>query len=180
MDRMQDPYHGLQVVLQGWHADLGAAELHGQVVGWLCGDGPPGQADWIALLGLEEQFGRAAAGDAERILRALADASWQALEDTDLGFQPLLPDDEHALGERVEALLGWSRGFLGGLGLSGFRTDRGADGVNEFLADLGSIAASAVNALDDDEEGEMAYAELLEFLRMGTLLVHLSGRGAAT
>jgi uncharacterized protein YgfB (UPF0149 family) len=176
---MDNAYQALQGVLQRWGADLGAAELHGQVVGWLCGDGPPGDADWLALLGLEDQFGAATAEEASRVVNALADASWQALQDTDLGFQPLLPDDERPLAERVGAMLQWSRGFLGGLGLSGFRADARADGVAEFLTDLGSIAGSAIDVLDDDEEGEMAYVELIEFLRMGSLLVHLSGQGAA-
>lgn len=176
---MHDPYQGLQTVLHRWGADMDAAELHGQVTGWLCGDGRPESGGWIERLVLEQQFGDAPTAEVERLLDALAGASWQALEDTDLGFQPLLPDDESALDERVAALLQWAQGFLGGLGLSGFNSQASAEGVNEFLADLGAIAGSAVDALDDDEEGEMALVELIEFLRMGTLLVHLSGQRSA-
>ncbi len=176
---MQDPYQGLQTVLHRWGADPDAAELHGQVTGWLCGDGLPESGSWVARLVLEDQFGDAPAAEVERILDALAAASWHALEDTDLGFQPLLPDDDSPLDERVAALLQWSQGFLAGLGLSGFSVPGSSDGVAEFLSDLGTIAGSAVDELEADEEGEMALVELIEFLRMGTLLVHLSGQRSA-
>jgi uncharacterized protein len=176
---MQDPYQGLQAVLHRWGADPDAAELHGQVTGWLCGGGQPESGSWVSRLVLDEQFGDAPAAEVERILAALASASWHALEDTDLGFQPLLPDDDSPLDERVAALLQWAQGFLAGLGLSGFSIQDSADGVTEYLSDLGTIAGSAVDELEADEEGEMALVELIEFLRMGTLLVHLSARRSA-
>ncbi|MCB1633357.1 MAG: UPF0149 family protein [Xanthomonadales bacterium] len=178
---MQHPYHGLQGILTHWKADIDAAELHGQVVGLLSG-GKPASADGPAVaaaLGLTEQLGEATSSEVARIVGALAAASEAALADEQLGFQPLLPDDEQALDERVGALLQWSRGFLAGLGLSGFKVEGQAQGVDEFLADLSTIAASSIDALDGDEESEVAYMELLEFLRMGTLLVHLSSRREA-
>lgn len=172
---MLNPYHGLQAVLAHWGADLQPAELHGLVVGLVAGgsDATEG-AEVVERLDLSEMLGNATATERERIVGALAAASLSALSDQQLGFQPLLPDDDAALAERVGALLQWSGGFLGGLGLSGFRSEGQVEGVEEFLADLGTIAGSSVEALDGDEEGEVAYMELLEFLRMGTLLVHLS------
>jgi len=39
-----------------------------------------------------------------------------------MDFQPLLPDDEHALDARVEALGAWCQGFLYGFGAAAPRT----------------------------------------------------------
>jgi uncharacterized protein YgfB (UPF0149 family) len=43
--------------------------------------------------------------------------------------------------------------------------------ANEVLADLGRIASSRFD-YDDEEEDESALSEVLEFVRVGVLLLH--------
>jgi len=66
----------------------------------------------------------------------------------------------------------WCRGFLGGLGLSGANLESGLseDGA-EILRDFGTIAASRFE-YDDAEEDETALTEVLEFIRVGVMLLH--------
>ncbi len=40
------------------------------------------------------------------------------LQSTDMSFQPLLPDDDYAIEQRLEALVAWVRGFLEGMALA--------------------------------------------------------------
>ena len=93
------------------------------------------------------------------------------LDDPDLLRAPAA-DDEAPIAERAGALVDWCRGFLGGLGLSGSLAHEGLTGdAGEVLADLGRIAATELRhgEAEDDEE---AYAEVVEYVRVGVLLVH--------
>ncbi len=84
-----------------------------------------------------------------------------------------VPQAEQPLPQRAEALREWCRGLLGGLGLGGLAGNLplSAEG-REILGDFGAIAAARFDYADDDEEDENALAEVLEFVRVGTLLLH--------
>jgi uncharacterized protein YgfB (UPF0149 family) len=86
------------------------------------------------------------------------------------GVEPLLPAPDEPVERRAEALVEWCRGFLGGVGLSGTPTAALSADANEVLADLGRIAASRFD-YDDAEEDETALSEVLEFVRVGVLLL---------
>jgi len=103
----------------------------------------------------------------------VAERTRAQLCDPGLGFYLLLPADE-ALDEqgRTEALVQWCDGLLYGLALAGLgeRQDL-PDLVREFLNDVAQICRASV---DDwpEEADEAAYTELVEYLRMGVLLIN--------
>lgn len=171
---MEHPFDSLEGLLKRWNANVGAAELHGNLCGWLCGGTETEIERWQTRLGMEQALGQASSDDAERVLDTLARVSWSQLENESFDFQPLLPPDSDAISKRTDALLSWSAGFLGGLGLAGYQPSPKDEGCAEFLDDLNRIARSEIEMRDDPEEDEAAYAELVEFLRMGALMVHLS------
>ena len=90
----------------------------------------------------------------------------------DQGFEPLLPPADTALEHRADALVDWCRGFLGGLGLAGVSREHGlsADGA-EILSDFGTIAGTRFEYADGEED-ESALTEVIEFIRVGVLLLH--------
>jgi len=176
---VEHPFDSLDGLLKRWHANVGAAELHGNVCGWLCGGKQTKEEPWQARLGLEQAFGSASSAEAERVLDALARVSWSQLEHDSFAFQLILPSDDESIQSRTDALLSWSGGFLGGLGLAGYQAPENDQGCAEFLEDLGKVARSEIEMRGDPEEDEAAYTELVEFFRMGTLLVHLSHNKAA-
>jgi uncharacterized protein YgfB (UPF0149 family) len=87
-------------------------------------------------------------------------------------FELLIPDDTDTLEERTRALGLWCNGFLYGLGCNGAGDPRQlpADAA-EIVRDLGEISQAGVDAQDSDEANETAFAELLEFVRVGVQLV---------
>ena len=89
----------------------------------------------------------------------------------DSDFAPLLPDDDEPIGERTEALSQWVQGFLYGLG-SGVTGDhaRVSPEAGEIVRDFIEIAHGG-EAVDDSEESEMAFAEVVEFVRVGVQLL---------
>lgn len=161
-------YPELQRLLSQARAVSDAPEAHGTLVGALCA--APGYSfeDWLAEI-LPE--GRAPQGIAES-LRTVFDATAEALHGDEMGFQPLLPDDEDSLAERTTALGEWCQGFLYGVGTGQLRDIDSAGGeVGEILRDLTEITHIDVDPEDGEATNEEAYAELVEFVRVGVQLV---------
>lgn len=159
----------LQRALVQSHALTDAAEAHGTLVGSLCASRCSLQ-DWLAEI-LPD--GRANDGAADS-LRAVFELTAGALVDGELGFQPILPTDDAPIGDRTVALGEWCQGFLYGLG-SGVAVpdpDSLKGEAAEVLRDMTEITHVDVDPEDGDESNEAAYAELVEFVRMGVQLLY--------
>lgn len=151
-------------------AGVSASDLHGSLVGFLCAGGKTTAEAWPSALELD-------AGHAGELLddtfALLYRHCREQLDDSELGFEPLLPGDDVALTERAEALVEWCRGFLGGVGLASSTQSAGELSVDarEIVQDFSTIAASSFD-YGDDEEDETALNEVLEFVRVGVLLLY--------
>jgi uncharacterized protein YgfB (UPF0149 family) len=119
---------------------------------------------------------------AREILLELFAATVSQLEDEKMVFSLLLPDDDTNLGIRANALGLWSQGFLSGLGMGGLTEDSAlSPEAHEFLIDINKFAQLGFetdDADDADEQEEAAYAEIVEYIRVGTLLLHQEARSA--
>ena len=148
------------------------SDLHGSLTGYLCAGGHADSRDWLGALQLEtEQTEAVAAANAGPLQQLFLECStW--LDDPDLRFEPLLPATDTPVDVRADALVDGCRGFLGGIGLAGRADASGlsSDGA-EILRDFGTIAASHFEYADNEED-ESALAEVIEFIRVGVLLLH--------
>jgi uncharacterized protein YgfB (UPF0149 family) len=146
------------------------SELHGSLCGFISGGGRFGGQSVLPVLQLEA--GNAPTQDDLSLLSRLRRETEEALMDPEFRFQPLLPDDDAPLTERADALVEWCRGFLGGLGLAGSRGHGElSEEAREVLRDLGVIASSQLDTGEADED-EASFVEVLEFVRVGALLLH--------
>ena len=150
-----------------------AAEAHGIYCGLLASGADAPRERWLAELlpdaaGHGADGGRAALRDA---LHALAAATDGGLADTEQAFHPLLPDDDRPLRERADAVHGWARGLLYGLGIAKLDAARLAPETREVFDDLMEVTRMDLDDLDDSAENEAALAEVLEFLRVAALLL---------
>lgn len=161
----------LGVVLRELEFGVAASDLHGSLTGFLCGGGIASPRNWLQRLELEPDPALDADARMQLLEHLFRDCRSQ-LEDPGFAFEPLLPGEDEPLAERADALVQWCRGFLGGLGLSGVNTRHALspDG-DEILRDFGAIAASSFE-YDDAEEDESALVEVLEFIRVGVMLLH--------
>lgn len=161
-------FDDLQRVLVQQRALTDAAEAHGTLVGALCSMSCS-LDDWMAEILPEGRADRAGAAS----LRAIFDSTCGSLGDGNLAFEPLLPADDTPIGERTAALGEWCQGFLYGLGTgcvpdpAGMQTE-----AAEVLRDLTEISQVDVDLAEDDETNEEAYAELVEFVRVGVQLIY--------
>lgn len=151
-----------------------APELHGAICGWLAGGGEAGPG-WLGKVMADDTPTPPTDGPLDRLLAASA----SQLEDRDFGFELLLPDADASLAERSGALFDWCRGFLGAFGMAAGADPKLSDEAGEALADLARLAMATPQE-DGDQEDEAALAEIEEFVRVATLLLHgdcvLAGR----
>jgi yecA family protein len=166
----------LQRCLDGLALPTGAAEVQALLCGLLCGGAPSPQALWLAEIlpdGLDEHnLQHRDCGNALLTLYRQTEATLQT-PDSALGFQPLLPQDGVALAGRGAELVGWCKGFLYGLGLTGHSLTSLGEEAREGLEDLAEITRLDLDALEDDERQEQALTELVEFVRVAVMLLHM-------
>ena len=156
--------------LESASAEYGAAEAHGMLCGILCAEGHQAGTRWLNELLPQPD----SAGEAQReVLGQVFTDTLTALEDGQMEFMPLLPDDSESLGSRALGLGQWGNGLLYGLGVSGLGDlrDRLPENVQEIMRDFEQIA-QATGEEGDPEEEEAAFAEVFEYMRVGVQLIY--------
>lgn len=170
-------FESLNELLEHDQMGSNAAELQGSLCAQLT-MGDTSVQDWLDnALGqaLDETMLDMATGEA---LVSLYQWTRSALSAGELGFKLFLPDDDLSLGERTEALTHWCNGYLSGLGLSGINEQTELpDDAREFLQDIGEISRADFLTEDAEEEDEVGYMELVEYARVGVMLVYETLRG---
>ncbi|MGB1236760.1 MAG: UPF0149 family protein [Pseudomonadales bacterium] len=93
-------------------------------------------------------------------------------EDVDMALDILLPDDDHQITQRVESLGVWVEGFLSGFGIQGKQTDKTISrDAKEMLSDFAQISQVESQDLEESDESENDFAQLVEYVRMGALFI---------
>lgn len=164
-------YVAVTAALDGVEATVSATEAQGMLCGLFCSPETPDPARWMAQV----LDGLVPKGEAAReVLEALTELyhdTRDRLENDSLEFDLLLPDDEAELSARAKALGQWCEGFLFGLGLAGSHDPATMPReASELVNDLTEIARVDAD-VEADEDSEIAYTELVEYLRAATLLM---------
>ncbi len=161
-------------------SDMSPSELHGTLCGILCGKNDVNIHEWLALTFFRDKGEAAQAVNArDLLLEAIAESfkdfflmTLKSLSDNNLGFHPLLPEDDSET-VRLQAIAQWAQGFLMGLSLAGIKgfSDYPPE-VKEFVEAMASIATVEDYELAGDDSDEEAITEFIEFIRIGVLLVN--------
>lgn len=167
-------YSDVSTALDRLHADVDAPEGHGILCGMLSAGTQVNDEAWLSQV----LPGAASRAESRELLRQLFERTVFQLGDPEFSFEPLLPRDDVSLAARTQALSNWCGGYLYGLGLGGVTetTSLSADAA-EILTDLAKIAGVDYELDGADDAEEDAYTEVVEYVRVGTLLVFESLRG---
>ena len=161
-------YEEIQDLLKTARSVTDAAEAHGTLAGGLCATVAYRFEDWLGEILPEGQ----APPEITDALRQLFRTTVESLGAAQMEFAPLLPEDEQPIDTRAAALGLWCQGFLYGLGASSLNDATQLPGdVGEIVRDLGEITRVGVDSGESLESNEGAYAELVEFVRVGVQLV---------
>ncbi|MCJ7558001.1 MAG: UPF0149 family protein [Gammaproteobacteria bacterium] len=163
-------YDELRDGLEQAGVELTAGELHGAISGLVCAT-PDNDLRrlWSVLLS-----GPPPEGALASLANDLAVQTAHLLEERQMGFQPLLPEDDAAMTEKTQELARWCQSFLAGLGAAGsVNKDAMGEQVGEIVLDFSRISQAGFDEVDEDpEEAENAFAEVLEYVRVGVQLVY--------
>lgn len=163
-------YGELEQALQQLGMEQGAAEFHGTLCGQLCAGAERGPRD-----SLMPSAGGSEPENEQALVEQMRDEALNGLTDADLGFTPLLPDDQQRLGLRVDALAQWCAGFV--YGFASAREDVSLDALSseaqELVRDLTQISRAGLSPDADRETDEQAYAEIVEYVRVGAQLLFM-------
>ncbi len=161
----------VQAALEKLHANSDASEAHGTLCGLLMGQQEISK--WLgATLENIPESGDLLAQESLQVLHQLYDNSKQLLNDEDLSFELLLPDEEDEFALRLIALAGWSQGFLYGMAMNGEALLKALSSQGrECLDDLLEISQLAHDE-ESSEETEAVYAELVEHVRLSVIYIN--------
>lgn len=167
-------YVACRDALERAHAALDPSECHGVLCGLLCAAGQFPEKRWLNEVLRPGEADTAESAHCKKILRSSRRETERQLEGQEFEFEPMLPQEEVPLTQRGEALALWCRGFLYGLAVGGLKDSRAtSENVREILKDLADFTqldvsdlAAGTNALERD------YAELVEYVRVGVMLIH--------
>ena len=172
----QVEYEVLDEALRRCGASWDAAQTHGLLTGRLAVAGVPAAPDWLlqVLDGTEESS--ASRQECAQLLDALYQATFWRLSERMSEFAPLLPDDESDAHDRTMALAHWSEGFLHGLVSTehddALKKRLAAEPLEDIIRDMLQITRAFVDERSGEESNEVAYAEIVEYLRVAAQLAY--------
>ena len=154
------------------------SELHGGLCGRLAAGARLNQQQWLDVvcehIGIAPETLAQGEDLPAELPDFMAEAYQQTLDQlraTDMAFEPLLPDDDYAFEQRLQALAAWVRGFLEGMALAaGEKLGQAPDEIRELIEDR--VAISQVEESDEgDEAAEVQLIDITEYVRLGVISV---------
>jgi uncharacterized protein YgfB (UPF0149 family) len=156
-------------------AMMGAAESHGVLCGMLCAQGSADLSEWVDHVLGEQEQGNVSLHEAVHQMSELHQSTLEHINDDSGEFVLFLPDDDDELSVRAEALATWCQGFVYGLAAGGVtgKSELPED-TKELLHDFIEISRVGHDAgeVEVSEEDELAYIEVMEYVRTGVLLIN--------
>ncbi len=143
------------------------AEVHGLFCGYITATSGKVTHQWEKII-----LGKHKNPDALALLQSLYEITYHQLSEFSFEFSLVLPSDAIDINLRTEALGLWCQGFLSGLTQYNIPLqNREESDVTEILNNLIEIAQVNFGDIADDDEDETAYFELVEYVRLGALMV---------
>jgi len=169
----------LEELLYRVDAAMGAADAHGALCGMICARGTIELSEWVDHVIGEQEQGNELLHDVVHKLSELHQSTLEMMNDATGDFKLLLMDDDDPLPERVVTLAAWCQGFIYGLAAGGIKEGSELpEDTSELLKDMIEISRAGHDVDDtgveesDDNDDEVAYMEIEEYVRMGVLLVY--------
>ena len=170
-------YSEIDLLRRKANVAIDISEYHGTISAYLCCDAF--QED--DLLPKEVSFDSSSVSvqiiEFKHALYELIANTINSFNDTEMRFYPFLPPDSEKLSIRAHSLSIWCQGFIDALGT--FISERrltinqsDQTFIGEIIEDFSQISTLSKTAVESGNEEELAYFEVVEFVRVGTQLVY--------
>ena len=169
-------YKELEALRKSASDTISIAEYHGNICSYLCCS----IDSFDDLLPSEKSDDQSSVSiqvlEFRNALLDLIEETSNALNSSDLPFLLLLPNDNESLEKRTTTLSMWCQGFIDGLGLivsenSSYIGESSMSLLTEIIEDFSQISTLHIQSKENDEEEELAFIELLEYVRVSTELI---------
>jgi uncharacterized protein YgfB (UPF0149 family) len=160
-------YDEVQLVLNEANCPYTPAEVHGYICGNLCITKGKTASNWDKVFFKNLSISPHTAAK----LNELAEVSFHLISEFSFEFSLLLPKDDLDINIRTESLGLWCQGFLTGLKDPTALLKSGSTEANEALNDIIEIAQVSYGDINNSEEDETAYFELVEYVRLAIVML---------
>jgi uncharacterized protein YgfB (UPF0149 family) len=166
----------LNEALRRCGANWDASQCHGLLSSRLAIVGAEAGVEWFQQVLDGADASDASRADCERMLGALFNVTYSQLSERLSEFSPLLPDDSDSTSIRAVALGHWCEGFLHGLVSAelgdALKLRLAEDPLADIIKDMLQITRASAEEDGDDDDSEIAYVELVEYLRVAAQLAY--------
>jgi hypothetical protein len=174
MTNLSIDFDQVELALQSLGADINASEIHGTLCALLCANSANTGDNWFQSLVPAIEDSSVLQDNAVQTLISLCQEARQNINDPTCDFHLLLPSDDEDLATRTTALSDWCQGFIMGLMICGLKDfHKMPEDSAEAAKDILEISrASSAYDMDQSEDDEIALEELIEYVRVGVLLIN--------
>lgn len=146
-----------------------ASEVQGILCGMLSGGMNIDDQEWIEALADVINQGEVMPAYVQGSVEKMFNKVCQELIEADFALSLCLPADTAPINDRGAAFVNWVQGFLLGFGLHQNDLTGCSAEVKEALEDFSDIA-KLDEAMEDNEESEQAFFEVVEYVRISAML----------
>lgn len=161
-------YQSLNTELKKQSTGVTASELHGFLSGLLAGGNR--NKKWPELMADMLNDGHPLTGKLTMQTETLYKQIKHELGGSDFEFHLLLHAND--LHQQIDDLVGWVNYFILGLGLVQPKIETMKGDIGEVISDLKQITHLGYDQNEDQQELAFAFEEILEYVRMATILCH--------
>ena len=155
---------------------IDVSECHGKISACLCSENMTAEALLPEEINTDESSLSAETMKLKTVLLSLIAETLEQLNDAEMSFYPLLSPDAESLTDRTLSLSRWCQGFIDGFGLVIAQKNISIaqieqDIIGEIIEDFSQISKlSSASVMNEDGE-ELAYMEVVEYVRVGVQLI---------
>ncbi len=168
MSELKD-YQQAQLLLEKYDIHIMPAEVHGVISGLLACGLDILSDEYLTILSDVFNEGQAFPHELKNYLAGVYKEVVNSFGQDDLSFSLYLPDEDETLADQANAIVAWVAGFLLGFGLKQKNYGQLSPDVKEVVADFTEISKLDTH-FDETEEDEQALYEIIEYVRISTLL----------
>ena len=155
---------------------IDVSECHGKISACLCSENMTAEALLPEEINADESYLSAETMKLKTVLLSLIAETLEQLNDAEMSFYPLLSPDTESITDRTLTLSRWCQGFIDGFGLVIDQKNISInqieqDIIGEIIEDFSQISKLTNASVMNEDGEELAYMEVVEYVRVGIQLI---------
>ena len=155
---------------------IDVSEYHGKISACLCCENMSAEDLLPEEIKADESSLSSETMELKTVLVNVIAETLEKLNDTEMTFYPHLSPDSASLADRTRSLSSWCQGFIDGFGLTIAQKNvpidpASQDIIGEIIEDFSQISKLTSASVMNQDEEELAYMEVVEYVRVGVQLI---------